>query len=91
MRDWDRHFKPTLLSYVATLEDPFGTNCILDAEVCEIWKVIWPGLAGVVENPEKLAAIVGVVRVYTLSLLPSCQLMSGSLRRQHYAIAGEVL
>lgn len=89
MRDWDRHFKPTLLSYVATLEDPFGTNCVLDVDVREIWKVIWPALAGVVDNPEKLAAIVGVVRAYLL-ILHVFQLMD-SFRPRRYAAAGEVL
>ena len=46
-------------------QDLFGTNCVLDEEVQEIWKVVWPALAGVLDNPEKLAAIVGVVRAYS--------------------------
>lgn len=65
MRDWDRHFKPTLLAYVTTLEDPFGANCALDVGVREIWNMVWPVLQGVIDNPEKLAMIDGVVRAYS--------------------------
>jgi hypothetical protein len=61
---WRRTFKPSLIEWAATLEDPFGTNAVMDAAVEALWIQIFPTLATAVNGGESRAAIIQVVRIY---------------------------
>lgn len=67
MNRWKKHFKPTIIAWAGTSEDPFGTNHLLDDNVIEeVWKEVFPDLESTLENAVSRAAIVGVVCFYSL-------------------------
>ncbi|KAF8803015.1 hypothetical protein BYT27DRAFT_7305696 [Phlegmacium glaucopus] len=58
---WRRVFKPSLIEWAATYEDPFGTNAEMDTVVEGLWAQIFPTLAtAVVDGGEGRAAIIQV-------------------------------
>ncbi|KIM35954.1 hypothetical protein M413DRAFT_428169 [Hebeloma cylindrosporum] len=56
-RDWRKAFKSTLIHWAATLEDPFGTNSVMDDIVTEIWKAVFPSIANEVDGTSRDAII----------------------------------
>ncbi|KAF8802193.1 hypothetical protein BYT27DRAFT_7113324, partial [Phlegmacium glaucopus] len=56
-RDWRKSFKPTLIDWAATLEDPFGTNTVMEDIVTDIWKVVFPSIANEVDGGSREAII----------------------------------
>jgi hypothetical protein len=65
-RDWRKSFKSTLIHWAATLEDPFGTNAIVENVVAEIWKLVFPSIAKEVDDDSR-EAIIHVVRPYSFT------------------------
>jgi hypothetical protein len=65
-RDWRKTFKSTLIHWAATLEDPFGTNAIMEDVVVEIWKQVFPSIANEVDGDSR-DAIIHVVRPYSFT------------------------
>jgi hypothetical protein len=66
-RDWRKVFKLTLIHWAATLEDPFGTNAVMENIVAEIWKEVFPSIAKEVDG-SSCDAIMHVVRPYPIML-----------------------
>ena len=64
--DWRKSFKSTLIHWAATLEDPFGTNAIMEDIVEEIWKLVFPSIANEVDGDSR-EAIIHVVRAYSFT------------------------
>jgi hypothetical protein len=62
-RDWRKFFKPTLIHWAATLEDPFGTNAVMENVVKEVWKMVFPSIADEVDGDSR-EAIIHVVKAY---------------------------
>lgn len=61
---WRRVFKPSLIEWAATYEDPFGTNAEMDDVVEGLWAQIFPTLAtAVVDGGESRGAVIQVVCV----------------------------
>ena len=56
-RDWRKSFKPTLIHWAATLEDPFGTNAVMGDTVTEVWKMVFPSIANEVDGGSRDAII----------------------------------
>ena len=69
-RDWRKSFKPTLIHWAATLEDPFGTNAVMDDTVTEVWKAVFPSIANEVDGGSRDAII------HVVSYIPSYSLLS---------------
>jgi hypothetical protein len=67
VRDWRKSFKSTLIHWAATLEDPFGTNVVMEDIVAEIWKEVFPSIAKEVDGSSR-EAIMHVVRHYSFML-----------------------
>ena len=61
--DWRKLFKPTLIHWAATLEDPFGTNEVMEDIVKEVWKMVFPSIANEVDGDSR-EAIIHVVKRY---------------------------
>ena len=62
---WRRIFKPSLIEWAATCEDPFGTNAKMDAVVEALWCRVYPTLTMAVSvEGEGRAAITQIVRIY---------------------------
>jgi hypothetical protein len=59
-REWRKLFKPTLIHWAATLEDPFGTNSLMEGVIAEVWKTVFPSIANEVDGSNR-EAIVHVV------------------------------
>ena len=49
-RDWRKSFKLMLIHWATTLEDPFGTNVVMDDIVTEVWKTVFPSIANEVDG-----------------------------------------
>ena len=64
-RDWRKSFKSTLIHWAATLEDPFGTNAVMEDFVKEIWKTVFPSIANEVDGGSR-EAIIHVVITYSI-------------------------
>ena len=64
-RDWRKFFKPTLIHWAATLEDPFGTNAVMEDIVKEVWKMVFPSIADEVDGGSR-EAIIHVVWPYSI-------------------------
>jgi hypothetical protein len=62
---WRRIFKPSLIEWAATFEDPFGTNAEMDAVVEALWSRLYPTLTMAVSEGEGRAAITQIVRIYS--------------------------
>lgn len=73
MKNWRKVFKPSIIGWAGTVEDPFGTNSILSSPVKKVWNDIFPDLKDCFKDVDQRAAILGVVR--TLSTLVSQLLM----------------
>ena len=58
---WHQGFKPTLISWAVTYEDPFRTNSMMKWAVKETWKEIFPELKEKWKSAEERNAIIGVV------------------------------
>ena len=67
-RDWRKSFKLTLIHWAATLEDPFGTNVVMDDTVTEVWKAVFPSIANEVDSGSRDAIIhvVSYIQLYFL-------------------------
>jgi len=67
-RDWRKSFKPTLIHWAATLEDPFGTNVVMDDTVTEVWKAVFPSIANEMDSGSRDAIIhvVSYIQLYFL-------------------------
>ena len=63
--DWRKYFKPTLIHWAATLNDPFGTNSVMEDVVVEVWKAVFPSIASEVDGFSR-EAIIHVVRTYSI-------------------------
>jgi hypothetical protein len=61
MKRWRRSFKPTIISWAATIEDPFSTNSMMGKAVRQSWSEVFPELKETYKDETKRAAIVGVV------------------------------
>ena len=59
-REWRKSFKPTLIHWAATLEDPFGTNALMEDIITDLWKTVFPSIANEVVGGNR-EAIVHVV------------------------------
>ncbi|KAF8806109.1 hypothetical protein BYT27DRAFT_7212388 [Phlegmacium glaucopus] len=55
--DWRKSFKLTLIHWATTLEDPFGTNTVMEDIVTDIWKVVFPSIANEVDGGSREAII----------------------------------
>ena len=64
-REWRKSFKSTLIHWAATLEDPFGTNAVMEDVVAEIWKLVFSSIANEVDGDSR-EAIIHVVRAYSI-------------------------
>jgi len=42
--EWRKSFKPTLIHWAATLEDPFGTNTVMEYIITEVWHNVFPSI-----------------------------------------------
>ena len=62
---WRKYFKLTLIHWAATLNDPFGTNFIIEDVVMEVWKVVFPSITNEVDGFSH-EAIIHVVRTYSI-------------------------
>jgi len=81
MKRWRISFKPTMISWAATIEVPFGTNGMMDKEVKQSWNEVFPELKETYEDETKCAAIIGVVSDCMLYELASyCKVPGGSYK-----------
>ena len=62
--DWRKSFKPTLIHWATTLEDPFGTNAVMEDIVVEVWKIVFPSITSEVDGSSH-EAIIHVVSPYS--------------------------
>ena len=60
---WHKWFKPAMIAWGSTVEDPFGTNAHLMDTVKILWPAIFPEIKDKVNDEVNLAAIVAVVSV----------------------------
>ena len=63
MKRWRKSFKPTIISWAATIEDPFGTNSVMGRAVRQSWHEVFPELKETYKDETKRAAIIGVVSI----------------------------
>ncbi|KAF8802591.1 hypothetical protein BYT27DRAFT_7260895 [Phlegmacium glaucopus] len=56
-REWRRSFKPTLIHWAATLEDPFGTNALMEDVITEVWGTIFPSIKNEVVGGSREAIV----------------------------------
>ena len=84
MKRWRKSFKPTIISWAATIEDPFGTNSMMGKVVKQSWNEVFPELKETHKDETKCAAIIGVVsalfRLYPVSTHKLLQSPRWSLR-----------
>lgn len=59
---WRKAFKPSIINWAATHDDPFGTNAIMDDPIKKVWSEVFPDLKDCMTRDEDRAAVVGVVR-----------------------------
>lgn len=60
-REWRKTFKPSLIHWAATLNDPFGTNAVMEDITTEIWKAVFPSIANEVVGGGSRQAIIHLV------------------------------
>jgi hypothetical protein len=60
-REWRKSFKSTLIHWAATLEDPFGTNAVMEDVITEVWKTVFPSIANEVVGGSSRQAIIHLV------------------------------
>jgi hypothetical protein len=65
LQRWRRVFKPSLIEWAATFEDPFGTNAEMDTIVEALWSRLFPTLTTAVNEGEGRAVITQIVRIYS--------------------------
>jgi hypothetical protein len=64
-REWRKSFKPTLIQWAATLEDPFGSNAVMGDIITEVWMATFPSIANeVVVGSQSRPAIIHLVISY---------------------------
>ena len=63
MARWRKRFKPTVIAWGSTTNDPCGTNAHLTSVVTTLWPAIFPEIKHKVEDEIDLAAIIAVVGV----------------------------
>lgn len=57
---WAKNFRPALLSWAGSQEDPFGTNGMMHPEVNRIWSRLYPDID---LNGQNLVIVLNVVRL----------------------------
>ncbi|KAF8800095.1 hypothetical protein BYT27DRAFT_7149065 [Phlegmacium glaucopus] len=55
--EWRRSFKTTLIHWAATLEDPFGTNAVMEDIITEVWRTVFPSIANEVVGSSREAIV----------------------------------
>ena len=61
---WAKYFRPALLSWAGSQDDPFGTNGRIHDEITNIWHRLYPDIE---LNDENMTILVDVVRHYLLA------------------------
>jgi len=61
MKNWHKAFKPSIIGWASTIEDPFGTNSILSTPAKKVWNDIFPDLKDCFKDADQRAAILSVV------------------------------
>jgi hypothetical protein len=56
-REWRKSFKSTLIHWAATLNDPFGTNAVMEDIITDIWRKVFPSIANEVVGNSREAII----------------------------------
>ncbi|KAF8811059.1 hypothetical protein BYT27DRAFT_7253190 [Phlegmacium glaucopus] len=57
VKKWRKTFKPTLIQWASTMQDPFGTNLVMDTVVEEIWMHTFPDISMDVTSDSRAAII----------------------------------
>ncbi|KAF8807979.1 hypothetical protein BYT27DRAFT_7211610 [Phlegmacium glaucopus] len=57
VKKWRKTFKPTLIQWASTMEDPFGTNSVMDTVVEQIWTHTFPDILMDVTSDSRAAII----------------------------------
>jgi len=60
---WGKLFRPSLLSWAGSQEDPFGTNGMMHTVIVQIWGCVYPDI---ILDDQKMAIVVNVVRLLPL-------------------------
>ena len=81
MARWRKRFKPAVIAWGSTTNNPFGTNAHLTSVVTTLWPAIFPEIKHKVEDEIDLAAIIAVVSV--LSNLQHCCQMNPVAERNN--------
>ncbi|KAF8873126.1 hypothetical protein BD779DRAFT_1805320 [Infundibulicybe gibba] len=63
IQTWRKSFKPTLIQWAATLEDPFGSNSLMDDIIEDIWKRIFPDIAITAKSRPAIIDVAGDVLI----------------------------
>jgi len=57
---WAKHFRPSLLAWAGSQEDPFGTNGTMHTEIVQIWSRLYPDIE---LNDQNMVIVLNVVRL----------------------------
>ena len=62
---WAKQFRPSLLSWAGSQEDPFGTNGTMHTEIAQLWSHFYPNIGLTYQNK---VIVLSVVRLCPLPL-----------------------